>query len=36
MHHFHQWCRAQLSAFNVDLPKRSGDLDTFFAEMVDL
>ena len=35
VHHFHQWCRAQLSAFNVDLPKRSGDLDTFFAEMVD-
>ena len=35
VHHFHQWCRAQLSAFNVDLPKRSGDLDTFFVEMVD-
>lgn len=35
VHHFHQWCRAQLSAFNVDLPERSGDLDTFFAEMVD-
>jgi len=35
VHHFHQWCRAQLSAFNVDLPKRAADLDAFFAEMVD-
>lgn len=35
VHHFHQWCRAQLSAFNVDPPKRSDDMDAFFAEMVD-
>jgi hypothetical protein len=35
VHHFHQWCRAQLSAFNVDLPKRADDMDAFFAEMVD-
>ena len=35
VHHFHQWCRAQLSAFNVDLPKRSDDMNAFFAEMVD-
>ncbi len=33
--HFHQWCRAQLTAFNVGLPKSGGDLDAFFAEMVD-
>jgi hypothetical protein len=32
---FHQWCRAQLVAFNVDLPKDNDDEDAFFAEMVD-
>jgi len=34
-HHFHQWCRAQLVAFNVDLPQRSEDVNAFFADMVD-
>lgn len=34
-HHFHQWCRAQLVAFNVGLPKSSDDKNAFFAEMVD-
>ena len=31
---FHQWCRAQLIAFNVGLPEKTDD-DTFFAAMVD-
>lgn len=35
VHHFHQWCRAQLVAFNVDLPKPAEDKNAFFAEMVD-
>lgn len=35
VHHFHQWCRAQLSAFNVGLPKANDDKEAFFAEMVD-
>lgn len=34
-HHFHQWCRAQLVAFNVGLPQPSEDREAFFAEMVD-
>lgn len=34
-HHFHQWCRAQLVAYNVGLPERGEDLDAFFADMVD-
>lgn len=34
-HHFHQWCRAQLNAFNVDLPQSSEDKGAFFADMVD-
>lgn len=34
VHHFHQWCRAQLSAFNVGLPKSNDDKEAFFAEMV--
>ena len=36
-HHFHQWCRAQLVAYNVGLPQRGAhpdDNDGFFAEMV--
>lgn len=33
--HFHQWCRAQLAAFNVGLPAAGEDKDAFFAEMVD-
>lgn len=35
VHHFHQWCRAQLVAFNADLPKPAEDKNAFFAEMVD-
>lgn len=35
VHHFHQWCRAQLVAFGVDLPKSAEDKNAFFAEMVD-
>ena len=34
-HHFHQWCRAQLKAFQVELPKPQADAQAFFAEMVD-
>ena len=33
--HFHRWCRAQLKAFHVGLPKPCKDADAFFAEMVD-
>ena len=35
VHHFHQWCRAQLIAYNVGLPERTTDDDAFFASMVD-
>ena len=35
VHTFHQWCRAQLLAYNVGLPDKSGDDNVFFAEMVD-
>lgn len=35
VHHFHQWCRAQLVVFNADLPKPAEDKNAFFAEMVD-
>jgi hypothetical protein len=34
-HHFHQWCRAQLVAYHVGLPKPNDDKEAFFAEMVD-
>jgi len=34
-HHFHQWCRAQLVAYQVGLPKSNDDSEAFFAEMVD-
>ena len=34
-HHFHQWCRAQLVAFNAGLPKANENKEAFFAEMVD-
>ncbi|HEY3433753.1 MAG TPA: 3'-5' exonuclease [Rhodocyclaceae bacterium] len=34
-HNFHQWCRAQLSAFNVGLPPANDDKKAFFADMVD-
>ena len=33
--HFHQWCRAQLVAYNVGLPGDNSDKEAFFAEMVD-
>ena len=32
---FHQWCRAQLTAFNVGLPPDDGDKSAFSAAMVD-
>lgn len=35
VHNFHQWCRAQLIAFNVGLPDKSGDDEAFFPAMVD-
>jgi superfamily I DNA/RNA helicase len=35
VHTFHQWCRAQLLAYNVGLPDKIGDDHTFFAEMVE-
>ncbi len=34
-HNFHQWCRAQLMAYNVGLPPENEDKDVFFREMVD-
>ena len=33
--HFHQWCRAQLIAYNVGLPADNSDKEAFFADMVD-
>lgn len=35
VHTFHHWCRAQLLAYNVGLPEKTGNEDSFFAEMVD-
>lgn len=32
---FHQWCRAQLIAYNADLPAKNDDKNAFFADMVD-
>ena len=32
---FHQWCRAQLTTYGIDLPKKTGGDDAFFAEMVE-
>jgi hypothetical protein len=32
---FHQWCRAQLLAYNAGLPASNEDKNAFFAEMVD-
>ncbi len=32
---FHQWCRAQLVAYNADLPEKNDDKNAFFADMVD-
>ncbi|MBI3096533.1 MAG: NERD domain-containing protein [Rhodocyclales bacterium] len=34
-HHFHQWCRAQLVAYNAGLPATNDDKDAFFEEMVE-
>ncbi|MDP1733176.1 MAG: 3'-5' exonuclease [Sulfuritalea sp.] len=35
-HHFHQWCRAQLVAYNAGLPEKSDDdQGVFFDAMVD-
>jgi hypothetical protein len=35
-HHFHQWCRAQLVAYNMGLPENPDDnQDAFFDAMVD-
>ncbi|GAB2884732.1 nuclease-related domain-containing DEAD/DEAH box helicase [Uliginosibacterium flavum] len=31
---FHSWCRAQLIAYNVDLPGKEADTDAFMAAMV--
>lgn len=36
VHTFHQWCRAQLVAYNVGLPpEKDGDHDAFFPAMVE-
>ena len=38
VHNFHQWCRAQLVAYNAGLPRRGDhpdDADGFFADMVE-
>ncbi len=32
---FHQWCRAQLLAYDVGLPANNEDKNAFFAEMVE-
>ena len=32
---FHQWCRAQLVAYNADLPANNDDKYAFFTDMVD-
>ncbi|HEY6898079.1 MAG TPA: 3'-5' exonuclease [Rhodocyclaceae bacterium] len=34
-HHFHQWCRAQLVAYNAGVPPQQDDRDAFFAAMVE-
>ena len=35
VHTFHQWCRAQLLAYNAGLPEKTGDDNFYFAEVVD-
>jgi superfamily I DNA/RNA helicase len=35
VHTFHQWCRAQLLAYDVGLPEKNADDNAFFVEMVD-
>ncbi|MCK9387418.1 MAG: NERD domain-containing protein [Sulfuritalea sp.] len=34
-YHFHQWCRAQLVAYNAGLPAASDDKDAFSDDMVE-
>jgi hypothetical protein len=34
-HHFHQWCRGQLVAYNVGPPPPNDDRQAFFAAMVE-
>ena len=35
VHTFHQWCRAQLLAYNADLPPSGQDNERYAAELVD-
>jgi superfamily I DNA and RNA helicase len=35
VHTFHQWCRAQLVAYNAGLPENGKDSDTYAGELVD-
>lgn len=35
VHNFHQWCRAQLVAYNVGLPSENGDQDAFYGALVE-
>lgn len=35
VHTFHQWCRAQLVAYNADLPQSGQDSERYAAELVD-
>ena len=35
VHTFHQWCRAQLVAYNAGLPEKTGDQNFYAAELVD-
>jgi hypothetical protein len=35
VHTFHQWCRAQLIAYNAGLPEKTGDDNFYASELVD-
>ena len=35
VHTFHQWCRAQLVAYNAGLPEKNGDDNFYAADLVD-
>ncbi len=35
VHTFHQWCRAQLVAYNAGLPEKTGDQNFYASELVD-
>ncbi len=35
VHTFHQWCRAQLVAYNAGLPEKTGDDNFYASELVD-